>query len=119
MKKMLGFVAVLALAGCATDQGTNWQKAGASPADMTTALNGCTATATQKFPVDLEQVQVAAGYNQAAGSGCGFTPSSGTQTCASGGAYVQPQTRMQDQNKKPRDADVASCMMQQGWTAGS
>ena len=117
MTKWIGLVAILSLAGCA-EQTATWQKAGASPADMTAALNSCTATATQQYPVDLEQVQVAAGYNQAAGSGCGFTPSSGTQTCASGGAYVQPQTRMEDQNKKPRDQAVATCMTQQGWTAG-
>jgi len=113
MTKWIGLVAILSLAGCA-EQTATWQKAGASPADMTAALNSCTATATQQYPVDLEQVQVSAGYNQAAG----ITPSSGTQTCASGGAYVQPQTRMEDQNKKPRDQAVATCMTQQGWTAG-
>ena len=117
MHKTLCLLAALALAGCTTESAPSWQKAGASPSDLNTALNGCTASATLSYPVDLEQVQVAAGYNQAAGSGCGYTPSSGTQTCASGGAYVQPQTRMQDQNKKGRDQAIAMCMTQAGWTA--
>jgi len=118
MTKWMVLPAVLALVGCTTTQPTVWQKAGTSPADLTSALNACTATATQSYPVDMEQVQVAPGYNQAAGSGCGFTPSSGTQTCASGGSYVQPQTRQEDGNLKPRNAAVATCMTGQGWSAG-
>ncbi len=113
MTKWIRLTAVLLLVGCAAQQaGPSWQKAGASSADATAALNACTHAATQALPVDMEQIQIAAGYNTAAGTGCGFTPSSATQSCASSGTYVQPQTRLDDKNQPLRNKAITACMVQ-------
>jgi len=96
MNKRIGLLAALCLAGCA-NQHAMWRKPGASAPDLHAALHACSKIAAASHPVDLEQVQLAPGENQA---------SSGN---------TQPPTRMLDQNKKPRDQAIAACMTQGGW----
>ena len=109
-----GLVLVCLLAGCAQVQ---WQKPGATAADLALTIANCDAQLLRDFPPLLHQVRVAGGFVAAPDSGC-EAAADRLDCFIDRGMYVPTDIAVVDANAERRANGVPACLTASGWARG-
>jgi hypothetical protein len=102
--------AALLLSACAE----KWEKPGATERDFDAAQSACFSYASARFPPRIRPVQIDNGYTTPVVTQCDNTRHS-VSCIQQGGDYVPPTVIGVDDNEDARDADIRSCLYQNGW----
>lgn len=109
-------LALAALSGCATPQ---WQKPGATAAQLQTVQSQCDAAARLHFPPNVETTVISGGSYTPGASQCGNPNNTDSSQCyTTPEQYQQPTYGQRDINAEARQKDSQACMIKKGWQLG-